>query len=110
MEASTIAAILLGSVAGGVWLTGMSWSPWPHAHWPTVVRRCQYLHSQTGGGASGAVLEFINMTRSFLNACTSLWRNGERVFRWWAPVYSGEQVSRCVSVGAVGTGGAGHYR
>lgn len=20
------------------WLTGMSWSPWPHAHWPTVVR------------------------------------------------------------------------
>lgn len=41
MEASTIAAILLGSVAGGVladWLTGMSWSPWPHAHWPTVVR------------------------------------------------------------------------
>ena len=37
MEASTIAAILLGSVAGGV-LTGMSSSPWPHAHWPTVVR------------------------------------------------------------------------
>ena len=20
------------------WLTGMSWLPWPHAHWPTVVR------------------------------------------------------------------------
>lgn len=58
MEASTIAAILLGSVAGGVladWhvlvalkrmRTGLRW-----------CGRCQYLHSQTGGGASGAVLE-----------------------------------------------------
>ena len=38
MEASTIAAILLGSVAGGVLLTGIFWLPWSHAHWPTVAR------------------------------------------------------------------------
>ncbi len=34
----------------------------------------------------------------------------KRVFRWWAPVYSGERVSAAFPVGAVGTGGAGHYR
>ena len=38
MEASTIAAILLGSVAGGVLADWHVPSPWPHAHWPTVVR------------------------------------------------------------------------
>lgn len=38
MEASTIAAILLGSVAGGVLADWHVWSPRPHAHWPTVVR------------------------------------------------------------------------
>lgn len=80
MEASTIAAILLGSVAGGVLA---DWHVLVARRMRTGLRwcgRCQYLHSQTGGGASGAVPNLINMTRSFLNACTSLWRNGETRF------------------------------
>lgn len=38
MEASTIAAILLGSVAGGVLADWHILVAWPHAHWPTVAR------------------------------------------------------------------------
>lgn len=38
MEASTIAAILLGSVAGGVLADWHVLVAPPHAHWPTVVR------------------------------------------------------------------------
>ncbi|GHM15898.1 hypothetical protein ECZU42_51170 [Escherichia coli] len=54
MEASTIAAILLGSVAGVLadWHVPVAS---PHAHWPTVVRSLPI--STTGGGASGAVPE-----------------------------------------------------
>ena len=57
MEASTIAAILLGSVAGGVL-----------ADWHVLV------------ALAACAWNLINMTRSFLNACTSLWRNGETRF------------------------------
>ena len=59
MEASTIAAILLGSVAGGVL-----------ADWHVLVALA----------ACALSWNLINMTRSFLNACTSLWRHGETRF------------------------------
>ena len=81
MEASTIAAILLGSVAGGVladWRVlvalaacapGLRWcGRCPISTFPNWRRRVR------------GVLDLINMTRSFLNACTSLGRNGETRF------------------------------
>ncbi len=49
------------------------------------------------------------MTRSFLNACTRYGAMVKRVFRWWAPVYSGDGCHAAFPVGAVGTGGAGYY-
>ncbi len=111
MEASTIAAILLGSVAGGV-LADLACPGCP-GRMRTGLRwcgRCQYLHSQTGGGASGSAWNFINMTRSFLNACTSLWRNGEVAFPGGHQFILGSGCNAAFPVGAVGTGGAGHYR
>ncbi|EFK9294277.1 lysophospholipid transporter LplT [Escherichia coli] len=61
MEASTIAAILLGSVAGGAVVANI------------------YI-PKLAAARPGQSWNLINMTRSFLNACTSLWRNGETRF------------------------------
>lgn len=38
MESSTIAAILLGSMAGGIWRTGISWRRSASARWCTPAR------------------------------------------------------------------------
>lgn len=81
MESSTIAAILLGSVAGGVL------ADW---HVLAALAVCALVYA----GAVGANLmipklpaarpgqswRFTPMTSSFFSACKSLWRNGETRF------------------------------
>jgi len=81
MESSTIAAILLGSVAGGVL------ADW---HVLAALGVCALVYA----GAVGANLmipklpaarpgqswRFTPMTSSFFSACKSLWRNGETRF------------------------------
>ncbi len=81
MEASTIAAILLGSVAGGVladWHVLVATAACALAYGGAVVANI-YI-PKLAAARPGQSRNLINMTRSFLNACTSLWRNGETRF------------------------------
>ena len=81
MEASTIAAILLGSVAGGVladWHVLVALAACALAYGGEVVANI-YIPKLVAA-RPGQSWNLINMTRSFLNACTSLWRNGETRF------------------------------
>lgn len=81
MEASTIAAILLGSVAGGVladWHVLVALAACALAYGGAVVANI-YI-PKLAAARPGQSWNLINMTRSFLNACTSLWRNGETRF------------------------------
>lgn len=80
MEASTIAAILLGSVAGGVladWHVLIALAACALAYGGAVIAN---IYIPKLAAARPAVPNLISMTRSFLNACTSLWRNGETRF------------------------------
>ncbi|EFB1107353.1 TPA: lysophospholipid transporter LplT [Escherichia coli] len=81
MEASTIAAILLGSVAGGVladWHVLVALAACALAYGGAVVANI-YI-PKLAAARPGQSWNLINMTRNFLNACTSLWRNGETRF------------------------------
>ncbi len=81
MEASTIAAILLGSVAGGVL-----------ADWHVIAALVACALAYAGAVAAnlfipklvaarpGQSWRFSAMTRSFFSACVVLWRNGETRF------------------------------
>ncbi|EBW6943789.1 lysophospholipid transporter LplT [Salmonella enterica] len=81
MEASTIAAILLGSVAGGVL-----------ADWHVIAALVACALAYTGAVAAnlfipklvaarpGQSWRLSAMTRSFFSACVVLWRNGETRF------------------------------
>ena len=93
MEASTIAAILLGSVAGGVladWHVLVALAACALAYGGAVVANI-YI-PKLAAARPGQSWNLINMTRSFLNACTSLWRNGETLrflLVLWVPVALG---------------------
>ncbi|EFY1549358.1 lysophospholipid transporter LplT [Shigella flexneri] len=81
MEASAIAAILLGSVAGGVladWHVLVALAACALAYGGAVVANI-YI-PKLAAARPGQSWNLINMTRSFLNACTSLWCNGETRF------------------------------
>ncbi|MGV5912437.1 lysophospholipid transporter LplT [Escherichia coli] len=81
MEASTIAAILLGSVAGGVladWHVLIALAACALAYGGAVIANI-YI-PKLAAARPGQSWNLISMTRSFLNACTSLWRNGETRF------------------------------
>lgn len=111
MEASTIAAILLGSVAGGVladWHVLIALAACALAYGGAVIANI-YI-PKLAAARPGQSWNLISMTRSFLNACTRYGAMVKRVFRWWAPVYSGSGCHAAFPVGAVGTGGAGYYR
>ncbi|ENH2185158.1 lysophospholipid transporter LplT [Salmonella enterica] len=81
MEASTIAAILLGSVAGGVL-----------ADWHVIAALVACALAYAGAVAAnlfipklvaarpGQSWQLSAMTRSFFSACVVLWRNGETRF------------------------------
>ncbi|ECV4791426.1 lysophospholipid transporter LplT [Salmonella enterica] len=81
MEASTIAAILLGSVAGGVL-----------ADWHVIAALVACVLAYAGAVAANLfILKLVAarpgqswrlsaMTRSFFSACVVLWRNGETRF------------------------------
>ncbi|EBS5767341.1 lysophospholipid transporter LplT [Salmonella enterica subsp. enterica serovar Enteritidis] len=81
MEASTIAAILLGSVAGGVL-----------ADWHVIAALVACALAYAGAVAAnlfipklvaarpGQSWRLSAMTRSFFSACVVLWRNGETCF------------------------------
>ncbi|EAZ0460142.1 lysophospholipid transporter LplT [Salmonella enterica subsp. enterica] len=81
MEASTIAAILLGSVAGGVL-----------ADWHVIAALVACALAYAGAVAAnlfipklvaarpGQSWRLSAMTRSFFSACVALWRNGETRF------------------------------
>lgn len=81
MEASTIAAILLGSVAGGVL-----------ADWHVIAALVACALAYAGAAAAnlfipklvaarpGQSWRLSAMTRSFFSACVVLWRNGETRF------------------------------
>ncbi|EHK5741619.1 lysophospholipid transporter LplT [Shigella flexneri] len=80
MEASAIAAILLGSVAGGVladWHVLVALAACALAYGGAVVAN---IYIPKLAARPGQSWNLINMTRSFLNACTSLWCNGETRF------------------------------
>lgn len=81
MEASTIAAILLGSVAGGVL-----------ADWHVIAALVACALAYAGAVAANLFIPMLvaarpgqswrlsAMTRSFFSACVVLWRNGETRF------------------------------
>ncbi|MDN2485417.1 lysophospholipid transporter LplT [Kosakonia sacchari] len=81
MESSTIAAILLGSMAGGVL------ADW---HVLTALAVCALVYAgavianllipKLPAARPGQSWRFTPMTSSFFNACKSLWRNGETRF------------------------------
>ena len=99
MEASTIAAILLGSVAGGVladWHVLVALAACALAYGGAVVANI-YI-PKLAAARPGQSWNLINMTRSFLNACTSLWRNGETDNA--TPTYLNAMVAIGIVVGA----------
>lgn len=93
MEASTIAAILLGSVAGGVL-----------ADWHVIAALVACALAYAGAVAAnpfipklvaarpGQSWRLSAMTRSFFSACVVLWRNGETRFSLVGMGYSGAQA------------------
>ncbi|HFZ8995522.1 TPA: lysophospholipid transporter LplT [Citrobacter freundii] len=81
MEASTIAAILLGSVAGGVladWHVIAALVACALAYAIAVVANISI--PKLVAARPGQSWHLVQMTRSFFNACISLWRNGETRF------------------------------
>lgn len=81
MESSTIAAILLGSVAGGVladWHVLAALSVCAVVYGGAVV--ANLFIPKLPVARPGQSWRFTPMTGSFLNACRVLWRNGETRF------------------------------
>ncbi|ANI81460.1 lysophospholipid transporter LplT [Kosakonia oryzae] len=81
MESSTIAAILLGSVAGGVladWHVLAALGVCALVYAGAVV--ANLLIPKLPAARPGQSWRFTPMTHSFFSACKSLWRNGETRF------------------------------
>lgn len=81
MESSTIAAILVGSVAGGVladWHIGAALAVCALVYAGAVV--ANLFIPQLAPARPGQSWRFTPMTRSFFNACRVLWRNDETRF------------------------------
>ncbi|SCB93181.1 lysophospholipid transporter LplT [Kosakonia oryziphila] len=81
MESSTIAAILLGSVAGGVladWHVLAALGVCVLVYAGAVV--ANFLIPKLPAARPGQPWRFTPMTHSFFSACKSLWRNGESRF------------------------------
>lgn len=81
MESSTIAAILLGSMAGGVladWHVLAALAVCALVYAGAVV--ANLLIPKLPAARPGQSWRFTPMTSSFFNACKSLWRNGETRF------------------------------
>lgn len=81
MESSTIAAILVGSVAGGVladWHIGAALAVCALVYAGAVVANL-FIPKLTPA-RPGQSWRFTPMTRSFFNACRVLWRNDETRF------------------------------
>ncbi len=81
MESSTIAAILLGSVAGGVladWHVLAALGVCALVYAGAVV--ANLLIPKLPAALPGQSWRFTPMTHSFFSACKSLWRNGETRF------------------------------
>lgn len=81
MESSTIAAILLGSVAGGVladWHVLAALGVCALVYAGAVI--ANLLIPKLPAARPGQSWRFTPMTSSFFNACKSLWRNGETRF------------------------------
>ncbi|TDT56933.1 LPLT family lysophospholipid transporter-like MFS transporter [Enterobacter sp. AG5470] len=81
MESSTIAAILLGSVAGGVladWHVLAALGVCAVVYGAAVV--ANLMIPKLPAARPGQSWHFTPMTHSFFSACKSLWRNGETRF------------------------------
>ncbi|XES83541.1 lysophospholipid transporter LplT [Franconibacter pulveris] len=81
MESSTIAAILVGSVAGGVladWHIGAALAVCALVYAGAVV--ANLFIPKLAPARPGQSWRFTPMTRSFFNACQVLWRNDETRF------------------------------
>ncbi|MFE4113206.1 lysophospholipid transporter LplT [Kosakonia sp. YIM B13611] len=81
MESSTIAAILLGSVAGGVladWHVLAALGVCALVYAGAVI--ANLLIPKLPAARPGQSWRFTPMTSSFFNACKSLWRNGKTRF------------------------------
>ncbi|MEW7312119.1 lysophospholipid transporter LplT [Buttiauxella gaviniae] len=81
MESSTIAAILLGSMAGGIladWHVLAALGVCVLAYAGAVV--ANLFIPKLAPARPGQSWRFTPMTRSFFNACRVLWRNGETRF------------------------------
>ncbi|TCC12598.1 lysophospholipid transporter LplT [Kosakonia quasisacchari] len=81
MESSTIAAILLGSMAGGVladWHVLVALGVCALVYAGAVI--ANLLIPKLPAARPGQSWRFTPMTSSFFNACKSLWRNGETRF------------------------------
>lgn len=81
MESSTIAAILLGSMAGGIladWHVLASLGICALAYAGAVA--ANLLIPRLAAARPGQSWRFTPMTRSFFNACSVLWHNGETRF------------------------------
>lgn len=111
MEASTIAAILLGSVAGGVladWHVIAALVACALAYAGAVVANLLFRNSRRRGQASpGICVRWC--AASSAPACRS-GVTGRRVSRWLAPAFLGRGRHAAFSAGAVGAGSAGNYR
>lgn len=80
MESSTIAAILLGSVAGGVLADWHVWRHWASARWCMAGRLWRTCLFPNCLWLARGNRRFKPMTGSFFTACRVLWRNGETRF------------------------------
>ncbi|EOC3069590.1 lysophospholipid transporter LplT [Cronobacter malonaticus] len=81
MESSTIAAILIGSMAGGMladWLVGAALGVCALAYAGAVG--ANLLIPKLGAARPGQSWRFGPMTRSFFSACRTLWHNDETRF------------------------------
>ncbi|CBA33383.1 lysophospholipid transporter LplT [Cronobacter turicensis] len=81
MESSTIAAILIGSMAGGMladWHVGVALGVCALAYAGAVG--ANLLIPKLGAARPGQSWRFGPMTRSFFNACRTLWHNDETRF------------------------------
>lgn len=81
MESSTIAAILLGSVAGGIladWHVLASLGVCALVYAGAVA--ANLMIPKLAAARPGQSWRFTPMTRSFFSACSVLWRNGETRF------------------------------
>ena len=103
MESSTIAAILLGSMAGGIL-----------ADWHVVAAlsgRCQPVDPEVARGASGAILALqADDPQLFQRLYDPMAQRRNPLFISRHQLVLGSGSDAALSAGAVGPGGAGHYQ